>query len=67
MDNETCYLRDLSVEILIILHCMSGVSKLHMIKMLLPWPRESLIGYELIQSKRTKIELIDINFSLLFN
>lgn len=64
MDNETCYLRELSVEILIILHCMSRVSKLHMIKMLLPWLRESLMGYELVQSKRTKMELIDIHFSL---
>lgn len=67
MNNETCYLRDLSVEILIILHCMSRVSKLHMIKMLLPWPSESFMAYELIQSKRKKIELIDIHFSLLFN
>lgn len=69
MDNETCYLRDLSVkvEILIILCYMSRVSELHMIKMLLPWLRGSPMGYELILSKGTKMELIDIPFSLLFN
>lgn len=69
MDNETCYLRNLSVtvEILIILCCTCRVSKLRMIKMLLPWLRGSPMSCELIPSKGTKIELIEISFSLIFN
>lgn len=40
VDNETCYLRDISVKVeILILHHMSSVSELHMIKMLLPWLR----------------------------